>query len=466
MAETKMQQVAATEVAQQTAVSGVNAESLLERFGGFAAVKGFIPSAVDMNPAKRATKDIFLKESKFKAKRDSLANELKCWLDILSVDKNAPTEYTSFCEKREQKYHKLLEDNVTTALDATRQLETAYRSLDLFFKNANSEKLTNLRLINVNREEINNKSSALPNQIDQLLRDSYDRLSLKDSYSIMVIPGGRAYSENVNAFIPHGTFQDKPTLLKWAQMAHKYKVMLLADHDKESTFDSLLEDTSNYKDSDIELQNVVMTGNWIVGRPIEQLSVNERESEEKAFFIPSAAALAGKLYDETANVAQGAGGKKYGTLTDVKGVEIDLLKTEIAALMDNQIVPMVYSEGRVMAFNNSTLYNGDNPAMREYPIVRVFDWVKKVLMNFVHNVALENWDPFTTPVQLKDKISEFLNKYQGYGNLFSDFTVEMPVQDPVTKVISVDVSLTPYFAAKNFSIKLSADKKDKKCENL
>lgn len=460
MAETKMQQATAAEVTQQPVASGVNAESLLEKFGGFAAVKGFIPSAADMNPAKKATKNIFLSEKKFESKRENLANELRGWLEILSVDKATPTEYASFCKEREQKYNKLLEDNVTTALNATRQLETAYRSLDLFFKNANSEKLTNLRLINVNREEINNDSSSLPSQIDLLLRDSYDRLSLKDSYSLLVIPGARADGTT------QGTFQDKPTLLKWAKMAHKYKVMLLADHDKETTFDSLLEDTSNYKDSDIELQNVVMTGNWIAGRPIEQLSVDERESEEKAFFIPSAAALAGKLYDETANMAQGAGGKKYGTLTDVKGVEIDLLKTEIAALMDNQIVPMVYSEGRVMAFNNSTLYNGDNPAMREYPIVRVFDWVKKVLMNFVHDVALENWDPFTTPVQLKDKINKFLNEYQGYGNLFSDFAIEMPVQDPVTKVISVDVSLTPYFAAKNFSIKLSADKKDKKCEDL
>ena len=355
---------------------------------------------------------------------------------------------------------KQLEDNVTAALEATKQLETSYRALDLFFKNANSEKLNNLRLINVNREELTSESSTLSNQIDQLLRDSYDRLSLKDSYGLLVIPGARAEGTT------QGSFQDKPTLLKWAKIAHKYKVMLLADHDKESTFDSLLEDTANYKDSDIELQNVVMTGNWIAGRPTEQLSVDERDSEEKAFFIPSAAALAGKLYDETANMAQGAGGKKYGTLSDVKGVEIDLLKSEIAALMDNQIVPMVYSEGRVMAFNNSTLYNGDNPAMREYPIVRVFDWVKKVLMNFVHDVALENWDPFTTPVQLKDKITKFLNMYQGYGNLFSDFKVEMPVQDPETKIISVDVSLTPYFAAKNFSIKLSADKKNKKCEDL
>lgn len=454
MAETKMKEsVVATQATQQQSSQQVTSnENLLEKFGGFAAVKGFMPNAADMNPAKKATKNIFLNEKKFQSKRESLANEIRGWLDILNQDKSTPVEYVALCKEQEAKYQKLLEDNVSTAMRETKQLETTYRALDSFFKNANSDKLKNLRLVNVNREELSSDSSELSNQIDQLLRDGYDRLSLKDSYSLLVVPG---YA-----------FQDKPTLLKWAKIAHKYKVMLLTDHDKETSFDNLQENTSNYKDSDIELQNVVMTGNWIVGRPIESLSEDERESDDKAFFIPPAAALAGKLYDETANMAQGAGGKKYGTLSDVKGVEIDLLKSEIAALMDNQIIPMVYSEGRVMAFNNSTLYNGDNAAMREYPIVRVFDWVKKVLMNFVHDVALENWDPFSTPIQLKDKIKNFLNEYQGYGNLFSSFEIAMPIQDPVTKRISVDVKLTPYFAAKNFTIKLSADKKDKTCEDI
>ena len=453
MAETKLQEaVAVQENVQHVPEQTVSTENLLEKFGGFAALKGFVPAAADMNPAKKATKSIFLNEKKFQAKRISLANELRGWLEILGENKSNAVEYAAVCKEQEAKYQKQLEKNVTLALEATKQLETSYRALDTFFKNANSDKLTNLRLINVNRAELDSDSSELSNQVDQLLRDSYDRLSLKDSYSLMVVPG---YA-----------FQDKPTLLKWAKIAHKYKVMLLTDHDKEHSFDDLQENTSNYKDSDIELQNVIMTGNWIVGRPIEQLSEDERESDESAFFIPPAAALAGKLYDETASMAQGAGGKKYGTLSDVKGVQIDLLKSEIAALMDNHIVPMVYSEGRVMAFNNSTLYNGDNIAMTEYPIVRVFDWVKKVLMNFVHDVALENWDPFTTPIQLKDKIKAFLNERQGYGNLFSSFEIAMPVQDPVTKRISVDVKLVPYFAAKNFTIKLSADKKDKTCEDL
>jgi hypothetical protein len=114
-----------------------------------------------------------------------------------------------------------------------------------------------------------------------------------------------------------------------------------------------------------------------------------------------------------------------------------------------------------MAFNNTTLYNGDLDAMKEYPIVRVFDWVKKVLMNFVHEVALENWDPYNSPKNLKAKIQEFLNQYKGYGNLFQNYEIGEPRQDPVTKQITCDITLTPFYAAKNFVIKVAADKKAK-----
>ena len=282
-------------------------------------------------------------------------------------------------------------------------------------------------------------------EVDNILRGGFDRLSLKECYSLLVIPGN--------------VFQDKVSLLQWAKIAFKYKVMLITDHADEYSFDDLFANTEGYKDSDIELQNVIVTANWLVGRESEKLSENEKESA--AFYIASSGALAGKLYDESASMAQGAGGKKYGTLDGVKGVKLDLLKSEIASLMDNQVIPMVYSEGRVMAFNNSTLYNGDNTAMKEYPIVRVFDWVKKVLMNFVHEVALENWDPYNSPKNLKSKIQAFLNDYKGYGNLFQNYEIKEPTQDPVTKRITCDISLTPFYSAKNFIIKVAADKKDK-----
>ncbi len=418
---------------------------LLKQFGGFNAVRGFMPDADNLNPARKAVKAVFLSDKRFKDKRESLVKEIKGWLTLLDEDHASATEFADACKQKEEKYTQVLEQGITDALFATQNLERSYRALDSFFKTANAEKLKNLRVINVYKDDVADADSGFAGEVESLLRNGFDRLSLKDCYSLMVVPGY--------------VFQDKPTLLQWAKIAFKYKVMLITDHSDEYSYDDLFANTEGYRDSDIELQNVIMTANWIVGRESEKMSEDEKDS--MAFFIPGSAALAGKLYDESANMAQGAGGKKYGTLDGVKGVHLDLLKSEIASLMDNQVIPMVYSEGRVMAFNNTTLYNGDNTAMKEYPIVRVFDWVKKVLMNYVHEVALENWDPYNSPKNLKAKIQAFLNDYKGYGNLFQNYDIKEPTQDPDTKRITCDISLTPFYSAKNFIIKVSADKHNK-----
>ena len=448
MAETEMQKAPQASVEVQASAAEAKAQDtskLLASFGGFNAIRGFLPDADNLNPARKAAKNVFLTDKRFADKRETLKNDIKGWLALLDEGHGTATEFAASCKEKEEKYTAVLKQGITDALYATQNLERSYRELDSFFKTANTDKVKNLRIINVVTEDIADPDSGFAGEVENLLRNGFDRLSLKDCYSLVCIPGN--------------VFQDKVTLLQWAKMAFKYKVMLITDHADEYSFDDLQANTEGYKDSDAELQNVIMTANWIVGRDAEKMSADEEDAN--AFFIAPSAALCGKLYDETANMAQGAGGKKYGTLDGVKGVKLDLLKSEIAALMDNQVVPMVYSEGRVMAFNNTTLYNGDNTAMKEYPIVRVFDWVKKVLMNFVHEVALENWDPYNSPKNLKAKIQAFLNDFKGYGNLFQNYEIKEPTQDPVTKRITCDISLTPFYSAKNFIIKVSADKKDK-----
>ena len=451
MAETEMQKATAGQAAAeglQEKQGAKDVSKLLAAFGGFNAVRGFLPDTDNLNPARKAAKAVFLSDKRFADKRQQLAKDLKAWIELLDEGHDSATAFADACKAKEEKYTNVLKQGITDALYATQNLERSYRSLDNFFKTCGTDKVKNLRLINVYKDDIADADSGFLNEINNLLRNGFDRLSLKDAYSLMVIPGN--------------VFQDKVSLLQWAKVAFKYKVMMITDHADEFSFDDLQANTEMYKDSDQELMNVVMTANWIVGREAEKMSSDEED--QKAFYVYPSGALAGKLYDETANMAQGAGGKKYGTLDGVKGVKLDLLKSEIAALMDNQVVPMVYNEGRVMAFNNSTLYNGDLTAMKEYPIVRVFDWVKKVLMNYVHEVALENWDPYNSPKNLKEKIQAFLNQYKGYGNLFQSYEIGNPKQDPETKNITVDISLTPFYAAKNFVIKVAASKAEKSAE--
>ena len=447
MADPQLQKATEVKVEQQgQQQSKKEVTELLQQFGGFSAIKGIIPTAEDMNPTKKAIKDSFLKDSRKAAKRKALATELEAWLAILGEQKTSATDLVDSCKAQEEKHLKVLTQGITDALDASKNLERSYRALDMFFKNAGAEKVDKLKVVNVAKDAITDSDSSFASQVDDLLKHAFDRLSLKDSYSFIVIPGG--------------VFKDRVELLRWAKMAHKYRTILVTDTalEDENSLEDLQDVTKGFVDSDAALQNVVMACNWLVGRQSEKLSYDEQY--EDAFYISPAGALAGMMYDESSPISQGRAGKKYGTVSDVKGVKLDLLKSEIASLMDNHVVPMVFSEGRVMAFNNNTLYNGDLDAMMEYPIVRVFDWVKKVLMNYVHEIALENWDPYTSPKKLKDKIQEFLNHYQGYQNFFSKYKLGDPKQDPKTKIVSVDISITPFFAAKNFVIKLEADNKD------
>jgi hypothetical protein len=453
MAEAKkseqvVQGVEKKEQAERAPVRSV--EDSLGKLGGFNTIKNIIPDAENLDPKSKAQRNIFLGEQRFEGKRKKLKNELKKWLELLAEDKNTPMECIESCAAKEKKYKELFSNNLSNALDTIKKIETEYRTLDMFFKNTGSDKIRNLRLINVNKNELGDSNSEFIQEINELLRNSYDRLSLKDSYSLMVMPG----------YI----FEDNTVLRLWAQMAHKYKVMLISDHADEVNFNNMVDNTERYRDSDIFLQNIILASNWVLGRKAEASA-----KEEENLYVPPSGALAGMMYDDSKNIAQGAAGKKHGTLNEVKGVRLDLLKSEIAALMDKQVIPVVFSEGRVMAFNDTTLFNGDIKAMTAYPIVRIFDWIKKVLMNFLNDEALQNWDTIKSPDELRGKIQLFLNQHKGYGKLFQDYKLGEPRQDPETKNITVDMEITPYFSAKNFLVKLSATKNktagfDKDCE--
>ena len=453
MAERKLQQQEGSQSQeQQIKQPSKPLPELLSKHGGFKSLTAFMPDAADMDPDRKASKMMFLTENQFKNKRERLASDIKTWLEILNEDKKSASEYVDLCGQKRDKYQNLLKDNLQITVRKIQKLETAYRSLDAFFKNSGVEKIPNLRLMNIEKYNDNGETDELANsdaegfkEIRSMLYNAFGRLSLRDNYSLVALPGH--------------VFKDKQVRDMWAKIAYEYKVLVVTDSADCRDYDILHEQTETYKDADRELQNVVVSANWLVGRPTEAIA-----GETTPLFIPPTGALAGKLYNTNTPMSQGAAGEKFGTLSEIKGVRIDMMKEEITGLWDNQVVPMVFSEGRVMAYNNTNLYTGTNTAMKEYPIVRVFDWVKKNLMHYVHKIALENWDPYNSPDQLKKTMQDFLNDYKGHGKLFKDYTIAEPYQDPKTKEVKIDIDIVPYFAAKNFTIKLSADRNSKKCD--
>ena len=408
----------------------------LDKFGGFQLLKGLIKGVENMDPRRKAVKSIFLSDSAYSDARKRLTNELSLWIEILEKGGD-PMEIIESCKAECEKAEENLKNNLFNVHDEIKNLEVTYRALDSFFANAGQGKIDCITLMNVNKEELGDNDSEDTLAIRDELEQYYDRLSLKNNYSMLVVPG---------------YLGDSDTVRMWAQTAYRNKVIMVTDFKDSMNFEMLKDelDDANLQGQDAYLANIIMTCNYIWGRKKSEIA-----NEDDDLYIPASAALAGKMSNtEEIVIAQGAAGKKYGTLGNVKGARMDLRKSEIASLIDQGVIPMVEEDGRTMAFSNRSLYNGATLGLQEYPIVRVFDWIGKVFQNFFNDEAFTNWNP-QVKSELQQAVHDFLSDYKGPGKLIENYSLKGINQDPKTKDINIQVELKPFFAAKNFLIELT-----------
>lgn len=408
----------------------------LDKFGGFQLLKGLIKGIENMDPRRKAVKSVFLSDSAYEDARRRLQNQLLLWIDILERGSD-PIGIIDSCKAECENAERNLSENLSHIHDEIRNLEVTYRSLDAFFANAGQGKVDCITLMNVNKDELAEHDSEDTLAIRDELERFYDRLNLKNNYSLMVIPG---------------YLGDAATVRMWAQTAYRNKVIMVTDFKDSINFEMLKEelDDASLQGTDTYLGNIIMTANYILGRKKSEIA-----GEYDDLYIPASGALAGRMSNtDDIVIAQAAAGKRYGTLDNVNGARIDLRKAEIASLIDLGVIPMVEEDGRTMAFSNHTLYNGASKGLQEYSIVRVFDWIGKVFQNYCNDHAMEIWTP-----QLKSEITSdihnFLSDYKGPGGIIEKYTNLKIDQDPKTKDITINVEITPFFAAQNFFIELT-----------
>jgi len=408
----------------------------LEKFGGFDLLEGAVDGLDNMNPNNRAARNIFLSESEFKDNREKLEKSLIMWITLLSSTDKV-TDLVETCKSEAEKVESTLNKNLKYAFKKTQNLERSYRSVSFFFKNTEAAEVEYLSIINADKNQLQDSESKFFKTVADELNKFYDRLNLKNNYSLIVIPGYLGSKQAIDI---------------WGKIAYKNKALLVTDYKDRPDFKMLKEslEKESFAGGDVHLGNVLLTCNWLVGR-----KNYAQVGEEEPLFIPAAGAVAGKLYNtEGITISQGAAGKKHGTLNEAIGTRLDLLKSEIASLIDLSVIPIVFEDNRVMAFSNKSLFNGNPIGLREYSIVRVFDWIGKVFMNFFNDVAFQNWNS-KLKMDLKEEITKFLDDYRGPGKLIEDYRYQDIRQDPITKDITIEIDIKPFFAAKNFHIKLT-----------
>lgn len=410
----------------------------LARVGGFDLLEATVDGLQNLNPERKARKQIFLTGDEKKKEREELKKKIQLWIDVLE-DSDSVASMTTKSTEKLLAAEENLNKNIASALETTRELEQAYRSVNLFYQNTEADKLKNVVLLNASMDQI--KDLDNPRFVDFVsdeLKQKYDRLDLRENYSLMVIPGYMGSNKVVE---------------KWGKVAYENKAMLVTDFADLDQPDDVIDlfTAANLTGADAFRSNVIMTCNWLVGRG----KVSE-VGEEDDLTVPGSAALAGKMYYTL--MSQVTAGKKHGAINDIDGVKFDLKKSEISHLERIGLVPMVNEYGKVMAFSAKTLFNGDNIGLQTYSVVRVFDYVTKVLFDFLNRRAFENWTS-KTEQDLRGQIVKFLDSIQGPDRLIERFKIMRFERDDLQKdKIHLDIHITPYFPAKSFVVKLDGQK--------
>ena len=106
----------------------------LAKYGGFDLLESAIDDVQNLNPDRKARRKMFLTENNKKSERAGLMKILSLWSDTLKSGDDIIALVQAADDKAKQSQETYTK-NVKRALDETRELETSYRSVALFYKN-------------------------------------------------------------------------------------------------------------------------------------------------------------------------------------------------------------------------------------------------------------------------------------------------------------------------------------------
>jgi hypothetical protein len=406
----------------------------------FDFLEAVIEGIQNVNPARKARRKIFFEDTIKTEERILLRATLRKWIEILTNFQDVES-MAKFARRQSDQADVILTQNFKIVLAAIANLEKSYRALALFYNNTSTSAVKNLTILNATLQQLADMDEPVfIKAVQTELTNCYDRLDLRNSYSLLLIPG---YLRSSN--IVH----------RWAKICHENKVLLITDFYDLDAPDDVAEEFERALITGGEpfLSNAVMACNWILGR-----SRHANFEEDDDLFVSPAAALAGKMY--SVMLSQVTAGKKFGGISGADGVRFDLRKSEIAMLERAGLIPMVKEYGKVMAFSAKTLFNGESLIFQTYAIIRLLDYISKVLMDLLNRRGFEGFNA-NVRKDVNSVIVKFLDSITGPDKLIENFTIRRFEQDPVAKdVIHLDVHIRPYFPAKDILLSLSGSKED------
>src|SRR5690554_456749 len=162
---------------------------VLAKLGGFSFVESVVDGIANMNSERKARKQIFLTDGNKSNEREELLKKINLWVNLLEAN-DSPSDMVESCKDKASSAAKTLKKNLKNTLEQTRELETSYRTVAQFYKNTELDKVNNVHIINASLDQVRDLDNpAFIDHIASEFKQYYDRLDLRENYSIFAIPG-------------------------------------------------------------------------------------------------------------------------------------------------------------------------------------------------------------------------------------------------------------------------------------
>jgi hypothetical protein len=422
-----------------------SAVEVLDEYDGFVDLLSPLADDLEVFGESAKKKKKFLTDSSNEEERRQLRDRLTALSNLLGrSDVNNAQQLRAAALDKLENNELLIKQNQLKISEASRNLERTYRELETFFRNAQPQKVKNLTLLNIHRDVLTDPDrNALYNEIETRLLNESRKVDQKKAYSLLVIPG------------LWESKQPKTLIERYTKLAGEANLSFLTDFDDADSSKEALKSRSSKKwqgvtGSEAFHSKLILFANHLVLR-----GKHEDLGEEEELRGSPAMAVAGKMYAE--KISQPVAGEKHGSVSGTQGLAFEVVQNEVGDFAKEGINSMMNAFEKDMAYEACTAFNGGEYGLKRYAVVRVFDYVNRVLRHFLGKVTHQQLDR-TTSNRIRDTIQEFLDVLAEQKIITKGRVNEFAWNPRQPDRIDVKIGIQPLWAVRTFVYALNAEK--------
>lgn len=428
--------------------------NIIDNYDGFNELLAPLAENLEaFNPKAAKKKQKFLRDEAALPARQQLRDRLQAFKDLLAhPDAANHKQLRAVAQEKLDKNESLIHKNLGKIVEVARDLEQTYRELNLFFINAQPQKVKNLTLLNVHKEVLlDADSNAVTTEISNRLLNEAGKVDQKKAYSLLVIP--KLWESK----------QPKNLIERYAKIAGDSRLQFLTDFADTDTVKEALKERESPRwqgvcGSEPFHSHLALFTNHLVLRG-KDASIGEEEDLRGSPTM----ALAGKMYAE--KISQPVAGEMNGSVSGALGIAYDTNQQEVADLSDEGLNSMMHAFEKDMAYEATTAFNGSEYALKRYAVVRVFDYVNRVLRHYLGKVAFQQLDRDKVN-HVRDTINDFLYQLAEQKIISKGAVTYFDWNPRVPDRIDLDVDIVPLWAVRTFVYALHAAKSESATSKL